>query len=270
MSAPGYAYGPPPTQLSTPGPAPGSAAGSMGVAATASGYVYGPPPGPPPMCLSTLGSVMGSSAGSTMGFATSAPGHFFGPSPMRLSKPGPAPGSPAASTTSTWGHGPMGHPLINSSAPRPARDIDRVNYGVNNERAGARFRTSTCVCTNAGDISQADDGIFDRARRGGILRIRLGLGKYRWFSGLTLAKTTCDDFISFLSDYKIIYLLETWTKKSSKTEIEGYKTLTHSYRKLVNRRAKRAGGGVIIYVKDEIHKGVKLINNELDCIVWLN
>ena len=87
--------------------------------------------------------------------------------------------------------------------------------------------------------------------------------------GLTLAKTTCDDFISFLSDYKIICLLETWTKKSSKIEIEGYKTLTHSYRKLVNRRAKRAGGGVIIYVKEEIHKGVKLINNELDCIVWL-
>ena len=87
--------------------------------------------------------------------------------------------------------------------------------------------------------------------------------------GLTLAKTTCDDFISFLSDYKIICLLETWTKKSSKIEIEGYKTLTHSYRKLVNRRAKRAGGGIIIYVKDEIHKGVKLINNETDCIVWL-
>ena len=87
--------------------------------------------------------------------------------------------------------------------------------------------------------------------------------------GLTLAKTTCDDFISFLSNYKIICLLETWTKKSSKIEIDGYKTLTHSYRKLVNRRAKRAGGGIIIYVRDEIHKGVKLINNELDCIVWL-
>ena len=64
-------------------------------------------------------------------------------------------------------------------------------------------------------------------------------------------------------------LLETWTKKSSKIEIDGYKTLTHSYRKLVNRRAKRAGGGIIIYVKDEIQKGVKLINNEKDCIVWL-
>ena len=87
--------------------------------------------------------------------------------------------------------------------------------------------------------------------------------------GLTLAKTTCDDFISFLSDYKIICLLETWTKKSSKIEIDGYKTLTHSYEKLVNRRAKRAGGGIIIYVKDEIHKGVKLINNEIICIVWL-
>ena len=58
-------------------------------------------------------------------------------------------------------------------------------------------------------------------------------------------------------------------QKSSKIEIDGYKTLTHSYRKLVNRQAKRAGGGIIIYVKDEIHKGVKLINNEIDCIIWL-
>ena len=84
----------------------------MGVEATASVYVYGPPPGPPPMRLSTPGS------------ATSAPGHFFGPSPMRLSIPGPAPGPPAGTTmglsTSAWGHGPMGPPLINLSTPGPA------------------------------------------------------------------------------------------------------------------------------------------------------
>ena len=99
----------------------------IGVAATAPGYVYGPPPGPPPMRLSTPGSVMVSSAESTMGFATSAPGHFFGPSPMCLSIPGPAPGSPAGSTTGfltgNWGHGPMGPPLIKLSTLGPATGI---------------------------------------------------------------------------------------------------------------------------------------------------
>ena len=114
-SATGYAYAPPPTQLSTPGPAPGVSDGSkMGFAMSTPGYVHRPPPGPPPTRLSTPGST----TGSMMGFATSAPGHLFGPPPMRLSTPGHVPGSPAGSTTA-WGqiHEP---PLINLSTPGPA------------------------------------------------------------------------------------------------------------------------------------------------------
>ena len=35
------------------------------------------------------------------------------------------------------------------------------------------------------------------------------------------------------------------------------------------RRAKRASGGIIIYIKDDIRQGVRLVNNEIDCVVWL-
>ncbi|MCG8113230.1 MAG: endonuclease/exonuclease/phosphatase family protein, partial [Candidatus Thiodiazotropha taylori] len=87
--------------------------------------------------------------------------------------------------------------------------------------------------------------------------------------GLTAAKTTCDNFSSLIADYNIICLLESWTTKSSKIDINGYRTLVHSYRRFINKRAKRASGGIIIYVRENIHKGVKMIKNELDCIVWL-
>ena len=37
----------------------------------------------------------------------------------------------------------------------------------------------------------------------------------------------------------------------------------------MNKRAKRASEGLIIYVKNSIYKGVKLVKNEIDCIIWL-
>ena len=87
--------------------------------------------------------------------------------------------------------------------------------------------------------------------------------------GLTLAKTTCEDFVSLIAKHDIICLVESWTTKKSSIELDGYKTLAHSFRRAVNRRAKRAGGGVIIYIKEELFKGVKLVKNAQDCIVWL-
>ncbi|MEW8488010.1 MAG: hypothetical protein AB2705_22780, partial [Candidatus Thiodiazotropha sp.] len=43
----------------------------------------------------------------------------------------------------------------------------------------------------------------------------------------------------------------------------------HSYRRLQNRRARRSRGGIIIYIKDYIRKGVKLIKNDIDSLIWL-
>ena len=82
--------------------------------------------------------------------------------------------------------------------------------------------------------------------------------------GLTLAKKTCEDFVSLITKNDIICLVESWTTKKSPIELDGYRTLVHSFRIAVNRRAKRAGGDVIIYIQDELFKGVKL-----DCTVWL-
>ena len=52
-------------------------------------------------------------------------------------------------------------------------------------------------------------------------------------------------------------------------ELSGFSKPIHSLRRFKNRRAKRASGGVIIYIKDEIRKGIKLIKNDIDSIIWI-
>ena len=32
---------------------------------------------------------------------------------------------------------------------------------------------------------------------------------------------------------------------------------------------KRANGGIIVYIKDNIRQGVKLVKNEIDCVIWI-
>ena len=86
--------------------------------------------------------------------------------------------------------------------------------------------------------------------------------------GLTQTKKTSNEFIKILTNYDIICLSETWTKKSSNIELNGYTNPIHSYRRFQHRRANRASGGIIIYIKDNIRKGVKLVRNTIDSIVW--
>ena len=64
-------------------------------------------------------------------------------------------------------------------------------------------------------------------------------------------------------------LYETFTIKNPKVELSDDSKPIHSFRRFSNRRAKRASGGVIIYIKDEIRKGIKLVKNEIDSIIWI-
>lgn len=86
---------------------------------------------------------------------------------------------------------------------------------------------------------------------------------------MTEAKQSCSDFTNFISQHDIICLSETWTKKNSKIDLNGYSDPIHSYRHFQNRRAKRASGGIIIYIKDSVRRGIKLIKNDIDCLLWL-
>ena len=86
--------------------------------------------------------------------------------------------------------------------------------------------------------------------------------------GLTNEKKNNKDFSEFITKYDIICLYETWTSKTSKIDLIGYNKPNHSYRRFQNKRAKRASGGLVVYIRDSIRKGVKLMKNDIDSIIW--
>lgn len=71
-----------------------------------------------------------------------------------------------------------------------------------------------------------------------------------------------------ICSYDIIFLHETWTDEHSDVDIDGYVSF-HHYRKFQNKRAKRYSGGSIVYVRNEIYKGVQMVKNHYDTILWL-
>lgn len=87
-------------------------------------------------------------------------------------------------------------------------------------------------------------------------------------NGLTRCKLDDSDFVNKLCENDIIILYETWTNEHSDIEIDGYKSY-NMYRKFQNRRARRCSGGIVIYIKDELFKGVKIVLNHYDTIIWL-
>ena len=87
--------------------------------------------------------------------------------------------------------------------------------------------------------------------------------------GLSERKKADRNFVGFITKYDLVCLQETWTSKKSKIDIDGFSSPIHSFRKVQNRRARRNSGGIIIYIKDTIRNGVKLVKNDIDCIVWI-
>ena len=57
-------------------------------------------------------------------------------------------------------------------------------------------------------------------------------------------------------------------RKKSDVNINGYKCFNF-YRKFQNRRANRCSGGIVIYVKDIISDGIKIVRNHFDSVIWL-
>ena len=86
---------------------------------------------------------------------------------------------------------------------------------------------------------------------------------------LSKSKRANTNFVDFISKYDLICLSESWTSRNSNITLNGYCNPIHSYRRVQNRRAKRNSGGIIIYIKDTIRPGIKLVKNEIDCLVWI-
>jgi len=81
-------------------------------------------------------------------------------------------------------------------------------------------------------------------------------------------KKSSEDFQNLIYKYDIIVLSETWTNRLSNVDLSGFQNI-HSFRKYQHRRAKRSSGGIVIYIRNEISKGVKVVLNQIDCLIWL-
>ena len=63
-------------------------------------------------------------------------------------------------------------------------------------------------------------------------------------------------------------MYESWTQTKSDININGYKSFNF-YRKFQNRRANRCSGGIVLYIKDCISDGIKIVRNHFDSVIWL-
>ena len=71
-----------------------------------------------------------------------------------------------------------------------------------------------------------------------------------------------------LSNYGIIFLIESWTNHDSKIDFLGY-VCYNLYRKFQNKKARRRSGGIVIYYKECFKIGISIVRNHHDTIIWL-
>ena len=76
------------------------------------------------------------------------------------------------------------------------------------------------------------------------------------------AKLENDDFINEFLNYDIVFFSETWTNKNSVLKLEGFSKPICKHRPR-RRNAKRDSGGLCIFIKKEIRKGISVIDWEI-------
>ena len=86
-----------------------------------------------------------------------------------------------------------------------------------------------------------------------------GLKILSWnVNGLTNQKLNDPDLLTYISGHDIIFVHESWTNEHSNIDAQGFRCY-NLYRKFQNKRSKTGHGGVVMYVKDSISKGVRII-----------
>jgi hypothetical protein len=82
------------------------------------------------------------------------------------------------------------------------------------------------------------------------------------------SKLTLPYFQKLFEDNDIVLLTETWTSVVSDIEVEGFEYIVlNRTEKLLT--AKRDSGGLILYFRKTISKGVQLYHKECDDIIWV-
>ena len=64
-------------------------------------------------------------------------------------------------------------------------------------------------------------------------------------------------------------MYESWTHNKSDINLNGYESFNF-YRRFQNRRANWCSGGIVLYLKDSISDGIKVIKTMLTALFGLN
>jgi hypothetical protein len=87
--------------------------------------------------------------------------------------------------------------------------------------------------------------------------------------GLTLNKTTDNHFLQLISNHHILSLVETRTDKDGPSvNLPGFEMISMCSRKK-HKKARRNSGGICIYAKCSIIKGIKCLKNKHNGILWV-
>ena len=98
-------------------------------------------------------------------------------------------------------------------------------------------------------------------------RFSLRIGSWN-IEGLTSDKINDTQFLDIVSDFSILCLVETWSSGDTHLNIPGYAFLCSTTR-MKHKNARRHSGGIAVYVKNTISKGISKLRNTHCDIQWI-
>jgi hypothetical protein len=72
----------------------------------------------------------------------------------------------------------------------------------------------------------------------------------------------------FNYDIILIFLYESWANEHTQISINGYTCLIF-FRKFQHKKSKRCSGGIVVYIKECLQKGIYVYKTYHDAIIWI-
>ena len=80
-----------------------------------------------------------------------------------------------------------------------------------------------------------------------------------------LKNSLCDEnFLSFIDNFDFLFFSETWAKKNDSLELEHYQCVTVPRTAHESVKNKRGHGGVCLFIRENISKGVHILKTNND------
>ena len=87
-------------------------------------------------------------------------------------------------------------------------------------------------------------------------------------NGLSDQKLESSDFVNILVKNDIIFLFESWTGPKSHVDLSGY--VCHNfYRTFQHRHARRRSDGVVLYYRESLKDGIKIVKSYHNSVIWI-